>query len=345
MANEINQNQSTDEVVVANTSTEAALEPATVTANATVEKLSNEKKPYVYKMSKFEKRETIMGYIFSLPVILGVLIFVYYPAIQSAVYSLYDFSGYTTFEFIGFKNFIDMFTYDRELTLKVFKNTFVYAIINVPVSLLLGYLVALLVNVKVKGISLFRTLFYMPTVIPGVASGILWKDIFDETYGIMNQIFSYVGIPRSGFFADPSTAMITLIMTGVWGVGGSMIIWLSAFKNIPGVLYESAKIDGASAVRRVLNITLPLSTSMIFYNLVTGVIGSLQVFSTFILAGNGGKGPDECLYFVAVKIYNDAFVDSRIGYACAVGWVQFAIIGLLTFVMFKSGGWVQYGED
>jgi multiple sugar transport system permease protein len=247
---------------------------------------------------------------------------------------------------VGFKNYARVFATDRE-TGKVFLNTFLFAAINVPLGLVLGYLVALLVNNKVKGVSVFRMLFYLPVVIPGVAGGILWRDIFNSEYGVMNQIFTALGLPASRFFEVPETAMATLIFTTVWGVGGGMIIWLAAFKNIPATLYEAAKIDGAGRFRQLLAITLPLSTPMIFYNLITGVIGSLQIFSTFIIAGgSNGKGPDDSMYFIAVKIYNEAFNSGafRFGYASALGWVLFVIIGILTAVIFRSSKWVYYAE-
>lgn len=217
---------------------------------------------------------------------------------------------------------------------------------TVPLGLVLGYIVALLANMKVKGSYFFRVLFFLPCMIPSVSSGVLWRDILDPDFGLMTQIFRSLGMNPT-FFTSASTAMATLIWTGTWGVGGGMVLWLAAFKNIPSTLYESAQLDGANALQRVFYITIPMSTSMIFYNLVTGVIGSLQVSTTLIMAGStGGKGPDNSLYFVAVKIYTDAFKRGGLmGYACAFGWVLFAIIGILTFINFKTSKWVQYGEE
>ncbi|MDR1092733.1 MAG: sugar ABC transporter permease [Clostridiales bacterium] len=301
----------------------------------------------VKKRKRVAKRETVrrlQGVLFTLPVIVGIVVFSYIPAVQAFIYSLFKYDGFKTAQYIGFKNYADLFSVDRE-TGKVFLNTFLYAFVSVPLSLVLGYLVALLVNNKLRGVSAFRTLFYLPVIIPGVAAAVLWRDLFNSEFGVINRIFGAFGA-HSLFFESEKTALATLLFTGVWGVGGSMIIWLAAFKNIPAELYESAKIDGANAFTRVVKITLPLSTPMIFYNLVLSVIGSLQVFNTFIIAGgSGGRGPENSLYFIALKIYNDAFTrGGRMGYASALGMALFAVIGLLILLVFKTNKWVTYTE-
>ncbi|GHU98022.1 sugar ABC transporter permease [Clostridia bacterium] len=300
------------------------------------------------RISKRKSIENLQGVLFTLPVIIGIAVFTYYQAAQSLYYSFFDYNGFSKMDFVGFKNFVNIFTHDKE-TLVVFGNTFLYAVITVPLGLVLGYLTALLVNNKLKGINIFRALFYLPVVIPAVAAGVLWRDIFNSDYGVMNQIIGVFGL-HSRFFEVASSSMPTLIFTTVWGVGGSMVIWLSAFKNIPVELYESAKLDGANAWHRLRYITLPMSTPMIFFNLVTAVIGSLQTMSTMVIMGGGagsaGKGESNSLYFIVVKIYNDAFGrGGRMGYASAFGWILFIIIGLLTFVLFKSNKWVQYAEN
>ena len=313
--------------------------------------ISNEKSDVFGKLKKiFRKRAVqgeIAGFLCASPVILGIVIFTLIPAVQAFVYSFYDFDGFNTFDFIGWRNYELLFTFDRD-TPYIFKNTFVYALINVPLGLILGYFLALLANSKVKGIGVFRTLFYLPCVIPGVASGLLWRDLFNPETGIVNQILSALHLPTSQFFYAASSSMPTLILTTVFTVGGSMVIWLGAFKNIPRTLYEAAELDGASAVIRLFRITVPLSTPVIFYNLVTGIIGSLQIFSSFIIAGtSSGKGVDNSLYFIAVKIYNTAFVGTRhqLGYASAIGVVLFLIIAVFTSVTFLTNKWGYYADD
>lgn len=295
---------------------------------------------------KYKKSEIISGFLFTSPVILGIIIFTYIPVVQAFIYSFCDYNGFNKMDFTGFGNYIRMFTTDLE-TATVFKNTFLYAIITVPLSLVLGYVVALLVNSKVQGVEAFRVLFYLPVLIPAVSSGVIWKDMMEPASGVMWQIFNSLFGLNPTFFTEADTAMGTLIWVGTWGIGGSMIIWLSAFKNIPESLYESAKLDGANVIQRVVFITIPMSSAMIFYNLITGIIGSLQAFNTFIIAGStNGRGPQDSLYFIAVKIYDEAFTRiGRMGYACAYSFVLFAIIGVLTALSFRLNKWVVYAED
>ncbi len=284
------------------------------------------------------------GFLCTLPVIIGVLLFTYYPAVQSFIYSFHDYDGLFKFNFIGFSNYQDLFTLDPDVG-KVFANTFIYALVSVPLNLVLGYLLALAANSKRKGISVFRVLFYLPVIIPGVASGILFSDLFSAgADGIFNRFLTALGIPAQPFFTSSKTALATMIVMGLWGLGGGMVIWLSAFKNIDQSLYESARLDGANAVQRLVHITIPMSSSVIFYNLVTGVIGALQTSSTLFLGGKEGTGPGNSLYFISIKIYNE-FLGANYGYACAFAWVLFVIIALLTVFIFKTSKWVYYGED
>ena len=226
-------------------------------------------------------KEEITGFLFAMPVILGLLIFTFLPAIQGFIYAFFNFDGFNMGEFVGFGNFVRFFAKDRD-TVYIFRNSFLYAIINVPLSLVLGYLVALLVNTQMKGIKVFRTLFYLPCVIPGVASALLWQDLFAAN-GIINQILTNFGLPAATFFSEAKSSMATYIWTTTWGVGGSMVLWLASFKNIPSTLYEAAILDGANWAKKLWYITIPMSTAMIFYNLVTGIIGALQLFNTYIV--------------------------------------------------------------
>ena len=290
-------------------------------------------------------KEEITGFLFAMPVILGLLIFTFLPAIHGFIYAFFNFDGFNMGEFVGFGNFVRFFAKDRD-TVYIFRNSFLYAIINVPLSLVLGYLVALLVNTQMKGIKVFRTLFYLPCVIPGVASALLWQDLFAAN-GIINQILTNFGLPAATFFSEAKSSMATYIWTTTWGVGGSMVLWLASFKNIPSTLYEAAILDGANWAKKLWYITIPMSTAMIFYNLVTGIIGALQLFNTYIVAsGTNGKGEGNSLYVFAVKIYNTAFVGTnpQVGYAAAIGIVLFVIIMILTAITFKTNKWVHYSE-
>lgn len=290
-------------------------------------------------------KEEITGFLFAMPVILGLLIFTFLPAIQGFIYAFFNFDGFNMGEFVGFGNFVRFFAKDRD-TVYIFRNSFLYAIINVPLSLVLGYLVALLVNTQMKGIKVFRTLFLPSLRYSRRRFGSLWQDLFAAN-GIINQILTNFGLPAATFFSEAKSSMATYIWTTTWGVGGSMVLWLASFKNIPSTLYEAAILDGANWAKKLWYITIPMSTAMIFYNLVTGIIGALQLFNTYIVAsGTNGKGEGNSLYVFAVKIYNTAFVGTnpQVGYAAAIGIVLFVIIMILTAITFKTNKWVHYSE-
>ena len=296
--------------------------------------------------SKYIK-PNIAGWIFTLPLTLGLLIFTIWPMIQSFVFSFHEYNGLKVFRFIGFDNFIRMFTTDKEFY-KVFVNTFIYSAVSVPLMIVLSYFIAVLVNQKLKGIKYFRVLYYTPVVIPGVVAGVLWIELLNNrSTGAFNYLLGQIGLGPFPFLSSPDTAMISLFIMGFWGIGGGMILWLAALKNIPESLYESAKIDGANAIRRLIRITIPMSTPMIFFNLVMGVIGSLQINSTLIFASRGGRGPEDSIYFIGVKIFNTAFTgsDPKMGYAAALSWILFLVISVFTFILFRTSKWVFYGEE
>lgn len=285
------------------------------------------------------------GWMFVSPMVIGIAVFTIYPMVQSFLYSFYNYTG-STLEFDPWVNFGYMFGADFSEVLQVFGNTFLYALISVPVNLCLSYLLAVLVNQKIKGVTAFRVLYYLPVVIPSVVSGVIWSQLMDSSpQGTFNLLLAGIGLPASGFFSEASTAMASLIVMNLWSMGGGMVLWLSALKNIPNGLYEAARIDGAGVIRRFFKITVPLSTPMIFYNLVTGIIGAMQTNHTMVFAENSGKGPENSIYFIAVKIYNEGFPGRDFGYASALAWVLFLIIALLTAVTFATNKWVYTGDN
>ncbi|MDR0831865.1 MAG: sugar ABC transporter permease [Bacillales bacterium] len=289
-------------------------------------------------------KKNINGWLFNLPLFIGLLVFTAIPMVMSLLYSFYETDGITAIP-VGFANYIRIFTLHDSQLPRILLNTIIYTLISIPLNLVLSYLLAVLLNTKVKGLGIFRVVYYLPVIIPGVVAGLLWKDIYDNTYGIFNKILSFFGIAPQTWFSDAKTAMASLLLMNVWGIGGGMILWLSAFKNIPAQLYESAKLDGAGPIRRFLHITIPLSTPMIFFNVITSIIGTLQYNGTLTFAGRAGRGPDDSLYMYGVKIYNEAFVRSNVGYGSALSWVLLIVVGLITLVLFKTSKWVFYGED
>ncbi len=298
------------------------------------------------KPSRQRVLNTVHGYVFLSPLIIGLLIFTFYPIIMSLSYSFHEYNILkpNAYAFVGFANYIKAFNGDSEMG-KVVLNTVIYAIITIPLNMILSYFVALLVNKNTKWAKVLRVLYYLPVVIPGVVSGVIWKAMLNPTNGIINRIFTSLGLGANTWLSEASTSMFSVIFMGLFGVGGSMILWISAFKNIPDSVYEAADIDGAGVLTKVFRITIPLSTSMIFYNLIMGIIGALQINSTLVFAPRQGRGYGDAIYFIGVKIYREAFVRWNLGYASAIAWLLFIAIAALTGLTFLTNKWVYYGDE
>lgn len=288
---------------------------------------------------------SITGWLFILPTVFGICVFTLYPIIQSLYYSFFDYNMTSRFDFVGFGNYIRIFSNDSDMP-KVVTNTLLFALLNIPVTLCGSYLLALFLNVNLKGIKVFRVLYYLPCTMPAIVSGIVWSYIMRynvETPGLFNQMFSAMGLPMSRFFyADNFTAVASIVLMNLWSLGGGTIIWLAQFKNIPKQLYEAAEIDGAGTVHRFFAITLPMSTPMVFYNLITNFIVTLQFNGTLTFAPNTGAGNNNATLMFGLKIYLEAFRRTNMGYACALAWVLVVAVGLVTALLFKTNKWVQY---
>ena len=289
-------------------------------------------------------KRNLPGWLFTLPLTAGLLMFTFIPIIQSFYYSFFKYDGLGHLIPYGFNNYIKMFTADSDFC-KVLGNTFIYAAVSVSSGMILSYLLAVVVNRDMKGIQVYRILYYLPVVIPAIVAGSLWIEIFAYPDGGFNAIITALGLEEYPFFSQPNTSMFTLIIMSFWGIGGGMILWLASLKNIPKALYEAASIDGAGKVYSFFVITIPMSTPMIFYNLIVSIIGALQFNGTLIFAPQNGTGYDNSIYFIAVKIYKTAFEGLSMGYACALAWVLFLIIGILVALVFKTSKWVFYGDE
>ena len=290
----------------------------------------------------------LVGYCFIIPVVLGLLIFNVYPIVDSFILSFFKtYNGISNPEGFGLFNYMKMF--DPVLDDTFYKSlgvTFLYTIIVVPMSMILSFALAVLLNSKVKGVGIFRVCCYLPVIIPASIMGILWVDFFDVRFGLANEILVSLGLPKSQFFEAASSSMPALIFSSLWGLGGGMILWLASLKNVPQELYEASNIDGANAFTRMFSITIPMCTPIIFYNLVLNIIGSLQTFANVMTMTGGTGGVDQSLYFYAIKIYQTAFAGASydMGYACALAWFLFLIIAVLTAIAFKTSKWVYYDE-
>lgn len=288
------------------------------------------------------------GLVYMLPVLLGILLFTIIPMAVSLIYSLHDYNPMSATEQLtnfGLQNYKKIFTTDWTSVSHSLFLTFRYAILTVSMSLVGSYILALFLNQKRRGVKVFRVLYYLPCLIPAVAGSLLWKDITRVNSGYINLILDKLGLPEYTFYEDPKTVLATILITGVVGWGGNTIMWLAQMKNIPESFYEAAEIDGANYMQKLFRITIPMTTPMIFYLLITGIIGALQVFGNFYALRNGIC--DSEINFIVLKIYDAAFAGGGgFSYACALSWLLFAIIGVITVVVFKSGNkWVFYGEE
>jgi multiple sugar transport system permease protein len=292
------------------------------------------------KKMSLSKREARTAYLLIGPWILGFIVFTLGPMLASLIFSFSNYSIVSSPKLIGLANFIEIFFGDYRFWLSL-RVTLTYAIFAIPMGLIIGLLLALLLNTKVPGISIWRTLFYTPSVVSGVAVAILWLYLFNPQYGLINWMLGLIGIKGPGWLASPDWALWALIIMSLWGVGGGMIIYLAGLQGIPTQLYEAAEVDGASKIRQFFSITLPLITPVLFYNLVIGIISTFQIFTSVYVMTDGG--PVERTLFYNLYLYNNAFRYQRMGYASALAWILFVIVLVLTLLVFRSSAmWVYY---
>ncbi|NLM09776.1 MAG: sugar ABC transporter permease [Clostridiaceae bacterium] len=291
--------------------------------------------------SKKKKRQYI-GLLYILPWILGFLIFQLYPFISSFIYSFTNYNMTSNTEFIGLKNYIDIFTKDSQFynSLKV---TIFYVFMAVPMKLIFALIIAMILNIKLKYVNFYRTIYYLPSILGGsVAVAVLWRFLFADS-GLVNEILSFFGIPKIGWLSNPKIALFTISLLTVWQFGSSMVIFLAGLKQIPKELYEAATVDGVSKAGMFFTITLPLLTPIILFNLIMQMIIAFQEFTGSFVITNGG--PMKSTYLYAMKLYDEGFLFMKMGYASALSWVLFTVILVCTALIFKSSEYWTYYED
>jgi len=288
------------------------------------------------------RREAIDAYVFMMPAILGMIIFVLGPMVVSLYLSFTEYDLLGAGEWIGLQNYRELFV--DSLFWKSLRVSAIYSVVSVPAQLVLALMLAILLNQKMRGVYIFRSIFYLPTVISGVGVAMLWRWMFNPEYGIINNLLAKIGIAGPTWLSSEQWALPALIITSLWGIGGTMLIYLAGLQGIPQALYEAAEIDGAGAIGRFRFITLPLISHVTFFNLLLGIIGALQVFTeAFVMTGGG---PNNSTLFLAVYLYRNAFDYLKMGYASAVAWVMFAIVMVLTLLVFKSSPfWTYYNDE
>jgi len=286
------------------------------------------------------RREAMWAYVLISPWIIGFIVFTAGPMIASAYFSLTEYDVINPPRFVGLGNWVYMFTQDP-LFWHSLKVTLTYAIAAIPLGLVLGLALALLLNAKVPGLTIWRTLFYMPSVVSGVAVSVLWSYIFNPRFGIVNWILSWFNIKGPGWLGSVDWALPALIIMSLWGVGGGMIIYLAGLQSIPTTLYEAATIDGANRWQQFLRITLPLITPVILYNLITGIIGTFQYFVQAYIMTDGGPANATLVY--NLYLYRNTFRWGRLGFGSAMAWFLMFVVLAMTLLVFRSSAaWVYY---
>jgi multiple sugar transport system permease protein len=287
-------------------------------------------------------REALDCYIFILPAVLGVALFSLGPMLASLYLSFTEYDMLGSPKWIGAANYQEL--WNDELFWKSLKVTTIYSAVSVPLVLLTGLGLAVLLNQKFPGVTFFRSVYYLPTVMSGVAVSMLWRWIYNRDFGLINLALDKVGIIGPGWLTEEEWALPALILTSVWTAGGSMLIFLAGLQEIPADLYEAAEIDGAGRWNRFRNITVPLISHVTFFNLVLGIIGALQVFTEAFVLTKGG--PNNATLLLSFFLYRNAFQFLKMGYASAIGWVMFLIVLALTLVVFRTRRrWVHHESD
>jgi multiple sugar transport system permease protein len=291
------------------------------------------------------RREALEGYICLAPWALGFLLWIAGPMVVSFILSFTTYDVISNPKFVGFDNFERAFLKD-ELFWSSLGRTFYYAALSVPLGVIGSLVAALLLNQRLRGTAYYRTAFFLPHLVPTVASALLWVWILQPEYGLVNYLLDLVGIKGPPWFGSKEWAIPSIALIALWnGVGGNrMMIFLAGLQGVPAELVDAAEVDGANVWQRFRHVTLPMISPTIFFNLVLGIIGALQVFTTALIATKGG--PAYATWFYALHIYRSAFEYFTMGYASALAWVFFVIVFLFTMVQVRaSGRWVYYAGD
>lgn len=296
-------------------------------------------KPPKNKRSPNFWRDTLRGYLFIMPVVLGLLIWTFGPMIASAYYSLTDYKIIGVPEFIGFQNYIDLF--NDKAFIQSLSVTVRFGLMFVVLSQIVGLGLAVLLTQKVRGLTVFRTIFYLPIIVPAAASAVLWKYLYNKEFGPIDSVLQAFGLKPINWLGSTESALFALVIMSVWASAVTTIIYVAGLQNIPEDLLDSAKIDGANSFKRFVYITIPMLSPTIFFNVVTGVIGAFQFFVPAFIMTQGG--PAKSTYFYNYNLYEKAFKWLEMGYASAMAWVLFAIIIVMTLMIFRSSPlWVYY---
>ncbi len=294
------------------------------------------------KLTRREKRDNLAGVLFTMPCILGFIIFAAIPMVSSLVMSFTNYSVVKESHFVGLENYQRIFSGMDPYFYKSLLVTIIYVAASVPTAILFAFFIALLLNQSVKFKGIFRTVFYLPSIVPIVAMAAIWMWIFNPDFGLANSLLKGVGLPANKWLSSESTVIPTLVFINLWTTGSTMVIFLAGMQDVPRQLIEAVEIDGGGFRAKLRHVIIPMMTPTIFYNVVMGFIGGFQVFTQSYVMTSGG--PNNASLFYVYYLYREAFEFMRMGSACAIAWILFVIIMAFTAVLFKfQNKWVYYG--
>lgn len=293
------------------------------------------------KQLKIKTINNIVGWGFALPAVLGFLVFNLLPMLMSGYYSFCEYDIIGSPSWIGLDNYIKLFSGEETTFWISVRCTLLYAIMAVPANLAFAFAIALLLNRNMVGRAFFRSLFYLPSILPAVASSFVWILLMNPDFGLFNTILEFLHLPQSQFFWGKGSVLPSIVFMGIWGTGSTQVIFLAGLQNIPRVYYEALEIDGGNAWHKFRHITLPMVSSTMFFNLIMGIIGALQVFGQAYIITEGG--PNNASLFYVFNLWRQAFKYMDMGTASAMAWILFLAVMVLTAVTFKtSNKWVYY---
>jgi multiple sugar transport system permease protein len=320
-------------------------QPVVETLTRVAEQPSDARRPgRKKKLSPLARREERRFWLFLLPWVVGFIGFGAGPLIGSVVLSLTNYSLLSAPKFTGLSNYRRMF--EDPLFYKSMVNTAYFGTASVVLSVAFTLLIAILLNQNVQGLWFFRMIFYLPSVVAGIATALLWKNILDPDFGLLNLVLGWFGIQGPGWLQSPQWSIAGLVLMSVWGAGNTIVIYLAGLQSIPATFYEAARLDGASAWQRFRHVTIPMMSPVIFFNVITGLIGSLQAYVLILIMTGGpssGGGPENSTLVIGLYIYRQAFQYYDFGYAAALSWALFFVIMIITAIQFAlAKRWVYY---
>lgn len=296
------------------------------------------------KTTAAQRRNIRNGLLFCSPAIVGLLALTLYPVISSLYYSFCNYPMLKPPVWVGLANYGTLLR-DPVFYTSLY-NTAYYAVFATPLGIVTAFVLALLLNQKVKGMAVFRTMFFVPSIVPMVAGSVLWLWLLNPQYGLINTILGAMHLPEFKWMSDPGQSKAALILMSTWGVGGWMLIYLAGLQDVPQDLYEAAEIDGAGAWARMWHVTVPFMSPHLFFTLVMGFIGAAQYFTQAFVMTGGQGGPVDSTRFFSLYLFQNAFQYWKMGYACAMAWILFVMILLFTLVLFRSSArYVYYGGE